>query len=161
MPTIKQLVMDGQDFYPVVHAGGIVFSDGSSLGSKEFANNSTITLTKGNWSDTFTTNASSNKTINLPNDTVDTSTLVSSAEFDSVNNRINFKNSLGTVISYVAIDITGKESTSNKVTAISSSSTDVQYPSAKCVYDEIDGIEDMIGDIDTVLDEIINGEDLS
>lgn len=49
------------------------------------------------------------------------------------------------------------ETTSNKVTSISASSTDVQYPSAKCVYDEIGGIEDMIGDIDTVLDNIING----
>lgn len=34
-------------------------------------------------------------------------------------------------------DISGKEDTSNKVTSISSSSTDTQYPSAKCVYDAI------------------------
>ena len=34
-------------------------------------------------------------------------------------------------------DITGKENNSNKVTSISSSSTDTQYPSAKCVYDAI------------------------
>ncbi len=40
---------------------------------------------------------------------------------------------LGTVIT----DVSGKENTSNKVTSISSSSTNVQYPSAKCVYDEI------------------------
>lgn len=33
-------------------------------------------------------------------------------------------------------DITGKEDKSNKVTSISSSSTNTQYPSAKCVYDE-------------------------
>lgn len=33
--------------------------------------------------------------------------------------------------------ISGKEDTSNKVTSISSSSTDTQYPSAKCVYDAI------------------------
>ena len=32
-------------------------------------------------------------------------------------------------------DITGKEDTSNKVTSLSSSSTDTQYPSAKCVHD--------------------------
>ena len=38
-----------------------------------------------------------------------------------------------------------KEDTSNKVTSISSSSTDTQYPSAKCVYDYID---DLIGDIE-------------
>ncbi len=34
-------------------------------------------------------------------------------------------------------DITGKENNTNKVTSISSSSTDTQYPSAKCVYDAI------------------------
>ena len=32
-------------------------------------------------------------------------------------------------------DITGKEDKSNKVTSLSSSSTDTQYPSAKCIYD--------------------------
>lgn len=41
---------------------------------------------------------------------------------------------LGTVITQHQ-DISGKEDKSNKVTSISSSSTDIQYPSAKCVYD--------------------------
>ena len=31
--------------------------------------------------------------------------------------------------------LTGKEDKSNKVTSITSSSTDIQYPSAKAVYD--------------------------
>ena len=35
-------------------------------------------------------------------------------------------------------DITGKEDKSNKVTSLSSSSTDTQYPSAKTVYDAIE-----------------------
>lgn len=43
---------------------------------------------------------------------------------------------------------TSKEDISNKVTSLSSSSTDTQYPSAKCVYD-------IIGDIESVLDQII------
>lgn len=47
-----------------------------------------------------------------------------------------------------------KEDTNNKVTSISSASTDTQYPSAKCVYDYIDTI---VGDINTALDTI-NGE---
>lgn len=34
-------------------------------------------------------------------------------------------------------DISGKENISNKVTSLSSSSTDTQYPSAKCVYEAI------------------------
>ena len=41
-------------------------------------------------------------------------------------------------------DVSGKEDTSNKVTSLSSSSTDTQYPSAKCVYD-------LVGDIETIL----------
>jgi len=36
-------------------------------------------------------------------------------------------------------DISGKENTSNKVTSLSSASTDTEYPSAKCVYDELEG----------------------
>ena len=40
-------------------------------------------------------------------------------------------------------DITGKENISNKVLGLSSSSTDTQYPSAKCVYDYVD---DLVGD---------------
>lgn len=46
--------------------------------------------------------------------------------------------------------LTGYEQTSNKVTSISSSSTDTQYPSAKCVYD-------IVGDIETVLHTINSG----
>ena len=42
------------------------------------------------------------------------------------------------------IDVTTKEDKSNKVTALSSNSTDTQYPSAKCVYD-------IVGDIETLL----------
>lgn len=41
-------------------------------------------------------------------------------------------------------DISGKEDKSNKVTSLSSLSTDTQYPSAKCVYD-------IVGDIETIL----------
>ena len=33
--------------------------------------------------------------------------------------------------------ISGKEDSSNKVTSLSNSSTDTQYPSAKCVYDNV------------------------
>lgn len=41
----------------------------------------------------------------------------------------------------------GKEDTSNKVTSIDNTSTDTQYPSAKCVYD-------LIGDINTILADL-------
>ena len=44
-------------------------------------------------------------------------------------------------------DISNYELLSNKVTSISSASTDTQYPSAKCVYD-------LIGDVETLLANI-------
>ena len=53
---------------------------------------------------------------------------------------------LGTVITSHQ-DISGKQDKSNLVTSISSSSTDEQYPSAKCMYD-------MIGDIESTLQAI-------
>lgn len=53
---------------------------------------------------------------------------------------------LGTVIT-AHQDISGKENTSNKVTSLSSSSTDTEYPSAKCVWD-------LVGDIETILASI-------
>lgn len=43
------------------------------------------------------------------------------------------------------------ETTSNKVTTLSSSSTDTQYPSAKCVYD-------LIGDVESLLTNLNSGQ---
>lgn len=42
------------------------------------------------------------------------------------------------------------ESTTNKVTSLSNSSTDDQYPSAKCVYD-------LVGDVESLLNNINSG----
>lgn len=44
------------------------------------------------------------------------------------------------------------ERTSNKVTSLSSSSTNTQYPSAKTVYDYVDSI---VGDIETLLNALL------
>lgn len=53
------------------------------------------------------------------------------------------------------------EAKTNKVTSLSSSSTDTQYPSAACVYGllgDIDSLcDDILGDIDAELD-VLNGE---
>lgn len=49
-------------------------------------------------------------------------------------------------------DISGKENISNKVTSLSSSSTDTQYPSAKCVYNLIKDNCVFIEGNDTYLD---------
>jgi len=51
------------------------------------------------------------------------------------------------------------EVTTNKVTAISGTNTDIQYPSAKAVYDYVEGMEDIIGDIDSVLEHIIDEDE--
>ena len=47
----------------------------------------------------------------------------------------------------IADVLVNKEDISNKVTSISNSSTDTQYPTAKCVYD-------LVGDIETLLSEV-------
>ena len=52
----------------------------------------------------------------------------------------------------------GKEDTTNKVTSISASSTDTQYPSAKCVYDELDDKADA-SDIPTKTSDLTNDGD--
>lgn len=44
-------------------------------------------------------------------------------------------------------DISGKEDNSNKVTSINASSTNDEYPSAKCVYDIVGDIETLLGGI--------------
>ena len=51
-------------------------------------------------------------------------------------------------------DVRGKEDKSNKVTSLSSNSTDTQYPSAKCVYD-------MIGDVESILIRLTTGGGVS
>ena len=45
----------------------------------------------------------------------------------------------------------GAENVSNKVTSLSSSSTDTQYPSAKCIYD-------IIGDVESILTHLLEGD---
>lgn len=44
-------------------------------------------------------------------------------------------------------DLASKEDTANKVTSLSSSSTDTEYPSAKCIYD-------IVGDIETLINAL-------
>lgn len=51
--------------------------------------------------------------------------------------KVNFNRNIYNQLKFLVNRWTkGKENTSNKVTSISSSSTDTQYPSAKCVYDK-------------------------
>ena len=57
-------------------------------------------------------------------------------------------NVYGTWSELTPIPLSGFELTSNKVTSLSASSTDSEYPSAKCVYD-------LIGDIETLLTSLL------
>lgn len=50
--------------------------------------------------------------------------------------------------------VTGKEDKLNKVTSISSSSTDTQYPSAKCVYNSIKAVSDLVDSANTILEGV-------
>lgn len=45
------------------------------------------------------------------------------------------------------VSVSGKEDATNKVTSLSSSSTDTQYPSAKCVYDLLGNVETLLAAI--------------
>ena len=53
--------------------------------------------------------------------------------------------------------LTGKEDTANKVTSLSSSSTDTEYPSAKAVYDVVGNVESALSSINTALAVLIGG----
>jgi len=51
---------------------------------------------------------------------------------------------------WIVDSVDAREKVDNKVTAISSSSTDVEYPSAKAVYDELADKQDTISDLATI-----------
>ena len=72
--------------------------------------------------------------------------LVSGTNVKTINNE-SILGSGNITISGGGGDVSGKEDKSNKVTSLSASSTDTQYPSAKCVYD-------LIGDVETILASI-------
>lgn len=72
---------------------------------------------------------------------------VKNASWNQNTNTLTLTKSDNTMVS---LNMSNYELTSNKVTSLSSQSTDTQYPSAKCVYD-------LIGPIDTALDAILNG----
>lgn len=70
--------------------------------------------------------------------------LVSGTNIKTINNT----SLLGSGNITINADTSACEMLTNKVTSLSSSSTDTQYPSAKCMYD-------LIGDIDTTLNAIL------
>ena len=76
------------------------------------------------------------QTIDLPLESV-----VVSGSYDDTTKTITLTLENGQTISIPVGDlVSGLESVTNKVTSISASSTDTEYPSAKCVYDAIDAV---------------------
>lgn len=119
-------------------------------------NNPTITIQKNSTDvDSFTLNQSSNKSINITVPTAlselssdSTHTTVTEAEQTQITTNAtaisNIKDGQ-TLDSFGDVEtaLSGKEDTSNKVpstTGLSASSTDVEYPSAKTVYEAIQGV---------------------
>ena len=72
--------------------------------------------------------------------------LVSGTNIKTINNQ-SILGSGNIAISGGGGDVSGKEDKSNKVTSLSASSTDTQYPSAKCVYDLIGDVESLLAAI--------------
>lgn len=66
----------------------------------------------------------------------------------AVNADIDEKTSKWKPITPYYLDYAVKSVAGTKVTSISASSTDLQYPSAKCVYDLIGNLEEILNDID-------------
>lgn len=63
----------------------------------------------------------------------------------------NLQNAIVDLQNQIAhLDLSSCEKIANKVTILSNSSTDTQYPSAKCIYDQLNGVEQ-------ALDALIGG----
>lgn len=89
-----------------------------------------------------------------PNDNLGTNVRVDGMLQSTVRNYATYTNDVNYIfISKGTLEnvITGKnlETANNKVTSISSSSTDIQYPSAKCVYDLVGNLETILETLDT------------
>lgn len=134
------------------------YNDLSNTPTIPTVNNATITITQGGTTKgTFTLNQSSNETIALDagggggsytaGDGIDITNNVISV--DGVQTTETTLATVATSGSYNDLsDVPNNlQTTSNLVTSISSSSTDTQYPSAKCVYDIVGDIESAINTI--------------
>lgn len=86
----------------------------------------------------------------------DLSTVATTGSYDDLSdtptNVSEFTNDAGYLTEHQ--NISGKEDKTNKVTSLSSSSTDTQYPTAKCVYN-------MIGDVESILIRLTTGGGVS
>ena len=125
MPTANIKYIEdkaGDVFFPVTHQGAVIDDNGIALNSALAAKQDKLS-------------AGSNVTIT--NNVISATGTVTGVKMNNITNSPSSGIvDLGTVLTSHQ-DISGKENSSNKVTSISSSSTDTQYPSAKAVYDAI------------------------
>ena len=63
-----------------------------------------------------------------------------SNDFNVVNKKLSLSNDVTTKLS-------NAENIKNKVTTLDSTSTDTQYPSAKCVYDLVDNVKSLLASL--------------
>lgn len=133
------------------------YSDLSGTPSIPTVNNATLTITQGGVSKgTFTANASSDVTIALDAGGGGSS-YTAGTGIDITNSVISVDGVTTSEVTLATVATTGDYSdltgtsgvqvTSNLVTSVSSSSTDTQYPSAKCVYD-------IVGDVETLINAL-------
>ena len=102
-------------------------------------------------------NVTSKVTLSTLKDYVDTNTTYTAGtNIDITNNVISAPNvySISETDSKIASDISGKEDKSNKVTSLSGSSTNTQYPSAKVVYDELSETNNNVEDLQEQIDNL-------
>lgn len=150
MPDIKQLSENGTQFYPETHVTAVIDGNGASVdtllsgkqntlvsGTNIKTINNTSLLGSGNISIT-----SGSGTVTSVGMTVPTGLSVSGSPITS-SGTLAVSLATGYTIP-TTTEMNGKEVTTNKVTSLSSTSTDTQYPSAKCVYDGLAGKQSTI-----------------
>lgn len=86
----------------------------------------------------------SNKAVDITVPSAVTETTVSGWGFTKNTGTVTSVNNISPVSGNVSIDLSVYQTTSNLVTSVSSSSTDSQYASAKCLYDLCGNIETLI-----------------
>ena len=121
-----------KDLVAHVGSGGIGSAGGDAQSSINTKINTALVNLKANKED------SSNKVTSLSSSSTDTQYPSAKLVKDSLDGKSDNGHTHSQYLTSHQ-DITGKEDKSNKVTSLSSASTNTQYPSAKCVFDKLSG----------------------
>lgn len=88
-----------------------------------------------------------NKAVDITVPSAVTESTVSGWGFTKNTGTVTSVNNISPIGGNVSIDLSVYQTTANLVTSVSSSSTDTQYPSAKCLYD-------LVGDVETLINAL-------